>query len=1603
MGTTTEHYVVKMGDENQPPVARVLPVEQSNALGSVVQLTGEASYDPESAVLDFTWSFLEAPIGSELTDDGFDSLNDTGSVVSFTPDLIGIYRVSLVVSDGELDSDVAEGYVRISPVLAPVCTDLTPDAKHIFRWVTDFLGLIEDKEVFSILWSALLQIWGDQLLAGLQVDYNKSIHTAQELFQRRWQHYDPRLALAPSLHYVVVGNQQDGTHAVTGGVGRINKGILLSDATMLVLEGVVSVDYVSYQIQVVDSNGIAPGNNGVYTIARARTDRSQYQLSGATRLPDVTADVITTGNDLVAVAGSDLVTSALTDFSLFAGFESGDVIRIGNEYIIIDAVGVAGGLPDNSTLQLRSAPTSPGAGLAFTVYNLVTLRLDPLESMYTDTFFMPQSDGDLSLLNSGEITGYADITNITEVVVGVAKVFDDAVGKTIQLDGDQNNGAFVVGSVNEAGDGYHIVSAFGGTFPQEGVAFTLEEVGSADGRIVVVNGRSATLRRAYNDDLQPNPPTGPGPVTVGVATEALLLSGLEDVEWRLPATLYSEQYDFEDMGVQPGDLLVGELYRPDTGAVANVYASVVSVDGPRLGFEVTRQDITAGTDLDLSDEEKYTIAESLGLEGATLDLLGALELEGDAQDVADAYNSTAFGNQYYNVPVRDSLGVVVGPLTLQVRAKFVVRNSWVPVHNDLVSSPCLSEYIAKPVVYENEEGAVTLVTKEGATKELDLTPFKLVENREFTIGPEDAVWGRDGDAVAGSPIFTSAAGDFLNRVVAAGDTLELRGFNAGHYAISEVLSSTQVRIGEEATGAAPTISDGDVEWYLTRRRPGNFIRFVPGLFSPAWPAPARLWSEVSFFDNGQILEDNFGHLVKLSREDLSSRESTGISYKDALEGLMYAWSFGPRVEMVRVGAQLLLGLATSEKRGEITEIREDYQTDPTTGVATLGRILVEDVDVDDNTTGLIRVYFFTPTTDEADENSTGVAINPVTGTRYTKGDVVEKFTPLARGVEVLDYVNSPTWWAGMGSQGVVGAELRKYHTWRLLANVDVIDYSDLKMTADFVRAIRAVWTEVDAVMFKLLVDDVTISDTVEIEGSLLLFDNPGMGLEAALGFGYSHHGHQLMDFGESIKASRVLFTGWDLETVAGVAEVTSARGGFLGDLEEPPNPYFSEVPETTAVTAPDLLTSNQMVRGVSLYHEGDILHILEGDNAGRYEIEGVPGNKELSLRQAGVAPSTIPALPPLSPDPTQLKKASGQKFMIERRVRYPLMGEEGGAGLGVEVSSVDPVAYLSYDTGVGSAGLAVGDRLVVVDNYEATYEIRNITDEAGVVRLDLDRPALLPGITDDDFKVFRPVMLANPLCAGVVHAHAGQNVTLGEDLWGHGVSVYDYLYILTGPEAGHRFRIIDLPVAGDSWVQEIPGANLVGAEWEIRREELGDTPLTFGKVLEVLPWAKTELVLYDPKFQIVVAVADMQGMGGTAAVSPSTDLQAAGALPGDFLELGNPAQPTDTATGVFEVATAGPAVSLTKEVGNAFSGTNARILRRTADFNVNLITVTSVAGTNFANLGVLPGDVVELWENPGDTPFVRRVLSAAAGTITLTRTMGVVALRFGRIIRREEN
>ncbi len=84
---------------NGPPVAVAGP-DQTVPTGSVVQLDGTQSSDPENEPLTYLWSFVSLPSGSEATLDAA-ALPQP----AFTADVSGRYELQLVVNDGVDDSD----------------------------------------------------------------------------------------------------------------------------------------------------------------------------------------------------------------------------------------------------------------------------------------------------------------------------------------------------------------------------------------------------------------------------------------------------------------------------------------------------------------------------------------------------------------------------------------------------------------------------------------------------------------------------------------------------------------------------------------------------------------------------------------------------------------------------------------------------------------------------------------------------------------------------------------------------------------------------------------------------------------------------------------------------------------------------------------------------------------------------------------------------------------------------------------------------------------------------------------------------------------------------------------------------------------------------------------------------------------------------------------------------------------------------------------------------------------------------------------------------------------------------------------------------------
>ncbi len=82
---------------NQAPVVKVVD-DITGTVGRSLVLDASSSYDPEGAQIDVSWALTRAPSNANPM------LDLDGDSIEITPDLPGIYKIDVIVSDGELSS-----------------------------------------------------------------------------------------------------------------------------------------------------------------------------------------------------------------------------------------------------------------------------------------------------------------------------------------------------------------------------------------------------------------------------------------------------------------------------------------------------------------------------------------------------------------------------------------------------------------------------------------------------------------------------------------------------------------------------------------------------------------------------------------------------------------------------------------------------------------------------------------------------------------------------------------------------------------------------------------------------------------------------------------------------------------------------------------------------------------------------------------------------------------------------------------------------------------------------------------------------------------------------------------------------------------------------------------------------------------------------------------------------------------------------------------------------------------------------------------------------------------------------------------------------------
>lgn len=730
-------------------------------------------------------------------------------------------------------------------------------------------------------------------------------------------------------------------------------------------------------------------------------------------------------------------------------------------------------------------------------------------------------------------------------------------------------------------------------------------------------------------------------------------AALDNQFWRMSSTLVSNQYDFDQQGVSSGDLIEVEVLRLDLQVLSTFFVQVTGVDRNRLSFTFNLIDLVNGIAASgLTSDIQVTFAADLIVPGLSADINGNLIYTFQAATINATITSVRFKRIYFEKLLTPLDEIDVGAFSIVARPVRIIRNSKIAVDLTVASIPILQEYVKQPDIIK-EDDQIFFVSNDVRTL-VPRAPYLLAENLDYIIDDESTLSGTC-QTQQGDDQITVPFGDLIDRSVAEGDILEVtHGTTVETFDIRQLLGADLLKVSPDST-----ITSTAALFTIRRRVAGKFIRFIDGVFSKTAPAPTRLWSEVTYFDNQASIENNFGILVGVRREDLN-RVGSGISYKSAVAGLMYALSRGPTISNLALSGHILLGLPFAQNAGVIQEINPEFRKRDD-GSPLFGRILVEGRDKNNVSTGITNIYFYPQGRQIFDVISekwipavpdfSGLAINPDTGIEYVVGDLVSQFAPLSKGVKIQEYLATPDLFDPLVAQGNVASQLQKYHAFQIVVNSDIVTSTDTDLVAQFLKKAKAHYVRLISSLRLSVEDFVDVQDVISFNRIVAFFESSDLGTPTALKFDDGDEDQAILSL-DGIFYTRYL-AGTDLTTTQGSSVVQTLSGG--------------------------LITARPLIHEAwdpPLIRIGDVLHITLGNNSGRYPITSVVNDTHVTLNLGVDVFETL----------------NGQPFLIYRPLHNPIWAGKVVITLGNATVPVQET--VGGPGGIGSSGVSVGDRLV---------------------------------------------------------------------------------------------------------------------------------------------------------------------------------------------------------------------------------------------------------------------------------------------------------------------
>lgn len=1523
-----------LGPERTTPIAVVQPAEYYAIIGSRIVLDGRQSYSPDGEDLTYTWTVEETPVGSSRP--SIEALDpQDASAVVFRPDVLGPYRISLTVSTPYRTSRPVVAVVYAQATKIPYLSRIEPDGKLFFRTILDTFGnQLEDKEFLPIYWSGLKQLGAADLLRLFQYEYGTSIRNIQPWFQRRWIRFPFELPIQSSGQ-VTLGHHQSGTEAFTQPSSVVVRGAIVDSTTMVLTTGTIGVTAVGQRVDV-----LAGPNSGTYYVESLLSSGNGFRVQALNPFPQPSSEVLETDTDLGGLSGATLVTSVGSNF---VSVSVGDLVRIttgpnAGDYLVA-------GVPSSIQLTLARPLTSSMVNAAFSVFSIETASYRIPTRPLTDTVLIPQGTADFSKFERTEITGVGTLVNPYEILVESRHLFQGAIGKQIVVTSGQTRQLVSIASFNTSGTGYRVSSPLSTSLTS--IGYRIPVVSSAKDRLLILDGRAYEMISATLDSNRVSTSLGgTGPVWVIQLKTADAPFNRTSLSWSVGSVFKSDAtaVNFEELGITAGDVLYFEISRTDDGSKTRIPVGILGTRANKIAFSWGRSSTGQALDVDLLDAAQDLHIREVYVSGATGDVVIA-DL---AAEMIQEIQTLAFRSEYWNLGLSESSTITIKGYSFTARAAAVRRNTHIPVDDDVASLPVLYEYITDVEGSVLEDGRYAYQAKDGNTVYLPRPPVELVEGQHFSVAGKRTLRGTSGATTAGSGIVSLAGADLLRRKVTPGDILELQsGPDIGSYVILEVLNSEEVRV-LSLSGTVPATTSAALVYLLDKKVDGRFLTLTTP-FTTVNPAPEVVWAHTALYDNSKYIEDNFGVKVGITKAQLDEFGTSQVSYLGAVRGLMHSWASNRSVESVKAGASILCGMPVAENKGVITSIEPTFSP-------TRGRIVIQATNDFLVPLGFESSYFYSTSTDLSLPEFVGIAKNPATGRTYEVGDVVEQDAVLSNGIIVQDWITAPGWW-GSSIEG----ELQKYHSWEILADAQQMDSRDLALVSTFSRLAGPAHTLVTAKLVRFLSDTVTFTEDLVAETTVYLLDAPALSLEAQHAMDAYAESVSLRKIGIPTSGMRTLFEGKDLVTSDNSGVVVSARGGFTSTVTSIFPPFDDAI----------------VTQGIQLVRPGDILFITSGPNRGRYEVDVVGSNTQLTLIQLGTA------LPPVSPAIADMSAATGQSFVIERPMRNPIVEGSDLNTSGTTASSFS--GNFIWD------GVAVGDSLIITDGADrGVYEILEVTN-AGNLKV----AEIFSGDTGASFYVRRENLRANPILSvtdgATVNTERRITTATGNpDL--EGVRVDDELRVTTGAHAGHVFRVIDVVGTTEIWVDGQFTATEGSIHFTVVRpgDLAGGTDGDSDENLVVnFAYDPVVTTYYRPTTTLAggpfTVTAFSDGAPATIDFSP-TDMAAAVVTTAMFAEVQG-----GTNVGVYAVT--GVAVSVVDVEVESWPdpssvGDQVEFLVPGLAFDINGSTVTENPSpiTDLETRGVRPGDQFVY----SGTTYV--VATVSTNVVTLTSSTGVVAV-----------